>query len=169
MGLVAYKLHAEVLQSASDVEILSLKSVQKLAATLTDLRPLQIDMCPKSCLAYTGEFADLESCSRMHDGKICGEPHYLPKRTPKAKNKPRAQMMCLPIVPAIKAMFANADTSRLLRHRNKCLQKALKLLAASFMKYSDFGNSRVHIHHYQSLGLFQDSRDIAFAISTDGA
>src|SRR6202050_5454855 len=80
-------------------------------------------------------------------------------------------MMCLPIVPAIRAMFANADTSKLLHHRDKCLQKALHLLAtaSSAMKYSDFGDSRVHIHHYQSLGLFKDSQDIALGISTDGA
>ena len=80
-------------------------------------------------------------------------------------------MMCLPIVPAIRAMFANAETSDLLRHRDKCLQKALHLLATASdsMKYSDFGDSRVHIHHHRSLEIFKDSQDIAFAISADGA
>ena len=169
--VVAYKLHAQVHQRANGVEILSLASVRNLAATLTDLKPLQIDMCPKTCMAYTGEFADLKSCSRIHKGKTCGEPRFKNKRTPNAKNKPVAQMMCLPIVPAIRAMFANAHTSKLLRHRDKCLQKALHLLATASgaMTYSDFGDSRVHIHHHQSLGLFKDSRDMALGISTDGA
>ena len=157
--VLAYKLHAQVHQHANGVEILSLTSVLKLAATLTDLKPLQIDMCPKSCLTYTGDFANLEFCSHIHKGKTCGEPCYQPKRTPNAKNKPVAQMMCLPIVPAIRAMFANANTSNLLRYRDKCLQKALHLLATASgsMKHSDFGDSRVHIHHHQSLGLFKDS------------
>jgi hypothetical protein len=168
--VLAYKLHAQVLQHANAVEILSLASVRKLAEILTELKPLQVDMCPKSCMAYTGDFADLEFCSYIHKGKTCGQPRYQHKTTPNAKNKPVAQMMCLPIVPGIRAMFANADTSNLLRHRDKCLQKALHLLAtaAGAMKYSDFGDSRVHIHH-QSLGLFKDSRDIALGISTDGA
>ena len=51
--VLGYKLHAQVLQHANTLEILSLASVRKLAATLTDLEPEQVDMCPKSCLAYT--------------------------------------------------------------------------------------------------------------------
>ena len=145
--------------------------MQKLAATLTDLEPLQIDICPKTCLTYTGDFADLEFCPHIHKGKTCGEHHYQLKKNPNAKNNPVAQMTCFPIVPAIRAMFANTDTSNLLCHRDKCLQKALHLLvtASNAVKYSDFGDSRVHIHHHQSLGLFKDSGDIALGISTDGA
>src|ERR1700723_1363955 len=60
--VLAFKLHAEVLHQATGVEILALYSVQKLATALTELKPLQIDMCPKSCMEYTGTFAGLESC-----------------------------------------------------------------------------------------------------------
>src|ERR1700720_129745 len=68
-------------------------------------------------------------------------------------------------------MYANAETSTLLRHRDKCLQKALALIATASgaVQYSDFCDSQVHIHHYQSMGLFQDKQDIALALSTDGA
>ena len=169
--VLAYKLHAEVLHQATGVEVLALYSVQKLATALTELKPLQIDMCPKSCMAYTGTFAGLESCIHSRDGKICGEPRYKPKARPTAKNKPRAQMMALSVIASIKAMYANAETSTLLRHRDKCLQKALALIATASgaVQYSDFCDSKVHIHHYQSMGLFQDKRDIALALSTDGA
>ncbi|KIM73377.1 hypothetical protein PILCRDRAFT_15284 [Piloderma croceum F 1598] len=78
----AYKLHAEVLQSTNVAEILSLGSAKKLTATLTDFKPQQIDMCPQSCIAYTGEFADMKSCPYIHAGKLCGELHYLPKKNP---------------------------------------------------------------------------------------
>ena len=169
--VLAYNLHAKVYQHTSGEEILSLGSVRNLAATLTDLKPLHIDMCSKTCLAYTGDFANLEFCPRIHKGKTCGERCYQLKTNPNAKNKPVAQMMCLPIVPAIRATFANSDTSKLLRHRDKCLQKALHLLAAASgaVKYSDFGDSKVHMHHHQSLGLFKNSQDIALGMSTDGA
>ena len=60
--VLAYRLHAQVLQSASGIEILSLYSTQKLARSLTDLHPSQVDMCPQSCLAYEGEFAEMETC-----------------------------------------------------------------------------------------------------------
>ena len=165
--VIAYKFHAEVLHQATGIEILSLYSVQKLATALAELKPLQIDMCPKSCMAYTGKFAGMESCNYSRDGKICGELRYKPKARPSAQNKPRAQMMCLSVIATIKAMFANAETSNLLRSRDSCLQQALALIATASgaIKYSDFGNSKVHIHHHQSMGLFQDKRDIALALN----
>ena len=80
-------------------------------------------------------------------------------------------MMCLPVMATIKAMFSNADTSKQLRHRDTCLKQALHLVATApkAVKYSDFCDSRVHIHHYQAMDLLQDPQDIAFALSTDGA
>lgn len=168
----AYKLHAQVLQNATGMDIQSLHSARKLAMNLTELKPSQVDMCPRSCLAYTGEFAELQSCPHVNNnGKTCGEPRYRVKTKSTTQNKPRAQMMYLPIIATLKAMFANAETSRQLRYRDKCLQEVLHLVATApaTMKYSDFCDSKVHIHHYKSLGLFQDSRDIAFALSTDGA
>lgn len=113
--VLAYKLHAKVLQSATNIEIMSLHSVKKLATTLTDLIPLKVDMCPHSCIAYTGEFEVLESCPYIHKGVICGEPRYQAKATPTEEDKPRAQMLALPVTPTIRAMFANVETSNLLR------------------------------------------------------
>jgi hypothetical protein len=169
--VLAYRAHAHVLQSATGTEILSLHSARKLAMALTDLKPSQIDMCPRSCIAYTGEFEKLESCPYVLDGKVCGELRYKTKSKPTGENRPRAQMMYLSVITAIKAMFANVEFSRLLRHRDKCLQTALHLVATASgaAKYSDFCDAKVHMHHYQSMGLFKDPRDIAFALSTDGA
>jgi len=167
----AYKLHAQVLQEAADVEILSLHNVQKLAIALTDFLPIKVDICPQSCIAYTGEYENMTSCPHVRDGKMCGQQRYKERKKQFAPNKPRAQMMHLPVMATIKAMFANEETSGLLRHRDKCLQQALHIMATASgaHKYSDFADSKVHMHHYQSMDLFQDSRDIAFAISTDGA
>jgi hypothetical protein len=169
--VLAYKVHAQVLQDATGTTILSLYSAKELAKELTELTPEQIDMCPRSCIAYTGKFADMESCPYIRDGEKCSEPRYKPKIRPNAMDKPRAQMMCLPVMATIKAMFANADTSKLLRHRDKCLQEALHLVAtgSGVVKYSDFCDSTVHMHQYNHMDLFQDPRDIAFALSTDGA
>ena len=82
--VLAYRLHAQILQSATDVEILTLHSVKKLAATLADFEPEKVDMCPKSCIAYTGEFEDMEFCPYVRAGKQCGEPRYQTKRRPNA-------------------------------------------------------------------------------------
>ena len=71
----------------------------------------------------------------------------------------------------IKAMYANSKTLTLLQHQVKCLKEALHLfhIASQAYRYSDFCNSQVHIHHYKKMDLFKDSRDVALALSTDGA
>src|SRR4051812_49330770 len=50
----AYIEHQKVLEAATKIEVLSLFHVCKLAASLTDFHPTKVDMCPKSCIAYTG-------------------------------------------------------------------------------------------------------------------
>src|SRR5215510_2367596 len=158
----AYKMHAAVLKDATGLNILSLYNCQKLAIKLTKLEAYKVDICPNSCVAYAGSYENEKYCPYVKDGKTCGLPQY------RQKHKPNAQMMCLPIMATIKAMFANADTAALLRYRDTCLKQALHLVGTTIQKFSDFGNAKVHKEHY-CRGLFKDPRDIAFAISTDGA
>ena len=81
-------------------------------------------------------------------------------------------MLTLSILPWIMALFANAESSRILRQRDATLQQVLHLVATAAGKnqtFSDFGNSTVHQSHYEDQGLFREPRDLAFALSTDGA
>ncbi|KAF8333783.1 hypothetical protein F5887DRAFT_893111, partial [Amanita rubescens] len=105
---LAYILHAQVLQDATNVEILSLKLAKKLAMDLSGMRPQKIDICPNSCIAYTGVYESLANCPYIKDKKKCNEPRY------NKKSKPRAQMIYLSCFDVIKAMYANVETSRLL-------------------------------------------------------
>ena len=166
----AYKLHATVLEKATRTKIFSLNQVKKLAQALTKFTPQKIDMCPRSCIAYTGKYKGLDKCPYFHPkAKVyCYEKRY--HTTSRGHLKPRAQFQVLPIMSTIRAMFANADTAKLLRHRDSCLQEVLQLVGTAAMrKYSDYGDSQVHLIQHQHLGLFKDSRDIGFALSTDGA
>ena len=169
----AYNKYAELLEDELHIPILSKYKVEKLAAGLVDFKPSHADMCPNSCIAYTGDYENLDSCPFKRDKAkvICGEPRWVKQSGRKAQQKARAQVTCLPVAATIKALFANAETSQLLRHRDTCLKQALHLAATASGQrtYSDFGDSQVHQMHYQNLKLFQDPRDIAFALSTDGA
>ena len=169
--VLAYKLHAQNLQEATNTYIYSLHQVQKLASVLTQMKAEYVDMCPNSCIAYTGEYEELTSCPFIREGKVCGESRYATQQTSARIPKPRAQMMHMPVMSVVRGMFANAESSELLRYRDKCLQKVLKLVAASTetRAYSDFADSTVHEEHFNVLGLFRNKTDIAFALSTDGA
>ena len=163
----AYGLHAKVLGEASGTEILSLYSVRKLAIELTGLSTQLVDMCPKSCMAFTGEFKDLQACIHIRDKRRgpCGQPRY------DKKGFPRAQMLYTPIAPVIQSFYSNKDMAKAMRYRHEHLQMALKKLKpnSSPAEYSDFSDSINHINHFQEMHLFQNETDTAITISGDGA
>jgi Transposase family tnp2 len=169
-----YQYHATVLQSNLDTEILSLHKVKKLSQRLTGFYPKKVDMCPKSCIAYTGEYKDLDKCPYIPNQakEPCGMARYKEGGKPGTK-KPRAQVQILPVMATIRALYANADTSRLLRERDSRLKEALHLVGSATQmatrKFSDYGNSQVHVIQHQHMGLFKFIKDIALALSTDGA
>ena len=114
-------------QSDRDIEILSLYRIRKLALDLTGLNPSFVDMCPKSCMAFTGDSQSHTTCSY----KDCNEPCYKSQQSSKAKPKLRTTMLYMPITPIIQAYYANAETSHEMRHRDYCLKQALHALAVS--------------------------------------
>jgi hypothetical protein len=170
----AYNAHAQVLGGAIQEEILSLYKVRKLARELTGLNPCFVDMCPKSCMAFTGDSKSQKTCSYICNGKSCGESHYKPQSaSSRAEPKPRATMLYVPITPIIQAYYANAESSHEMRHRDQVLKQTLDALAqgagVNTLKKSEFANSVNHSRHYEELGLFRDKRDTALSISSDGA
>jgi hypothetical protein len=166
----AYSSHAQVLAEATGEEILTLYMVKQLAMNLTGIRPTWVEMCPRSCMAYTGGHQTQTPCSYQK----CSESRYRASQGPRAKSRPRATMLYVPIIPIIQALYANKDTSHQMQHRDECLKSALSVVAKAAGKHSDvkkseFANSNNHIHHYEELDLFKDSRDTALSISSDGA
>jgi hypothetical protein len=162
----AYKLHAEVLREATGMEIISLYMARKLAIELTGLSSQLVDMCPKSCMAFTGEFKDLQSCIYARDKRhVCGQPHY------DKKGRPRAQMLYTPIAPVIQTFYKNRKMAEAMRYRHEHLQKALKELkpGSSPTTYFDFSDTVNYINHFYNLQLFHDETDTAITISGDGA
>ena len=160
----AYQLHAEVLQNATNIEILTLYMVRKLATKLLGLSSQLVDMCPKSCMAYTGEFKDLQFCTHTRDrrNRPCGEPRF------DKKGLPRAQMIYNPIAPIIQSFYRNKGMAEAMRYRHQSLQDALKKLKDNGppTEYSDFSDSISHINHSH---LFEEETDTAITISGDGA
>lgn len=170
--VLAYNEHRKVLGAATQIEVFTLFRVRKLAASLTGFHPLKVDMCRKSCIAYTGAYQDLDACPHIStSGVLCGEPRFKTGSGQRKTRKPIAQVTVLPVMETIKALFANSESAHKIRHRDACLKAALNAVgnAVSQRKYSDFGDSSIHQYHHDHLHLFQDSRDIALALSTDGA
>src|SRR5271168_1236135 len=111
----AYEMHAKVLASHTGAIILTLYQAKKLAVKLTGFYATKIDMCSKSCIAYTGKYETLDKCPyKPGSGPICGSPRY--RTSCKGDKKPVAQCQMLPIMDSVRALFANAETSSEMRN-----------------------------------------------------
>ncbi|KAJ3876783.1 hypothetical protein F5051DRAFT_331198, partial [Lentinula edodes] len=58
--------------------LLSYAQVKSQIASLTGIHPITHDMCPNTCMAYTGPFADHESCPRCDTSRydlLTNHPH----------------------------------------------------------------------------------------------
>jgi len=60
-----------VLRQYPESEMLSYERVKRLIADLSGIYPIIHDMCPNSCLAYTGVWRDLDRCP------LCDEPRFI--------------------------------------------------------------------------------------------
>ena len=77
-----------ILQRHPNSHILSLYSVKKLVAEITGVVAVYNDMCINSCHAFTGPFAQLESCT------ICHETQYHAAQLASTKKKVPRQHFC---------------------------------------------------------------------------
>jgi hypothetical protein len=71
----AYSMHAAVLEKATGTKILSLYLANKLAISLTELIQIRTNMCPASCIAYTGCYENLDTCPYpLGKNTLCEKP-----------------------------------------------------------------------------------------------
>lgn len=84
------------------LDILSLDQVKKVIADLTGVLPIDHDMCPNSCIAYTGPFEDLKECP------MCRESRYdlvQLQLSHGRKKVPRQHFYTMPLGPQLQALW----------------------------------------------------------------
>jgi hypothetical protein len=136
----------------------SLTRIRRRIAFLSGIEPVDYDCCIKSCCCFTGPFAAQTTCP------YCGESRYT------ASGSPRKIFQYIPLAPRLCALYADADTARILRYRHD-YQPQPGVLADIFdgSHYRSLCQEKVTIEG-ESLGhkFFSQPTDIAIGLSTDG-
>lgn len=101
-------------------ELLSFDQIKRRIALLTGVHAIIKDMCPNTCIAFTGPFENLEACPR------CSETRIDP-----LSNKPRQSFYTLPIGPVVQALRREKTSSQKLNYFHEKTQKALTELKAT--------------------------------------
>ena len=142
-----------------DANVASWKQIQAHVSQLSGFEPQIYHCCINSCCCFVGPYAELSSCS------YCNESRY------DSDGKPRQIFTYLPVIPRLQAAFANRDMAAKMRYR-----------AHEYQHDPDIVKDVFDSSHYRSLLLkhvtvngrilshtfFNDSRDVALGISTDG-
>jgi hypothetical protein len=103
-----------ILRRFPECAILSYHSVKKLVTNISGVTSVMDDMCINSCHAFTGPFADDETCH------YCGEPHYDPDQLELTrKKKPRQQSCTIPLGPQIQALRRSPEGAMAMRYRDE--------------------------------------------------
>ena len=76
-------------------KFLSFDQVKRCICFLSGVIPLEYDMCPSSCIAYTGPYSEIDKCPQ------CQTPWYHP-----SSSKPQKQFLTILIRPVIQAFYS---------------------------------------------------------------
>ncbi|KZT54446.1 hypothetical protein CALCODRAFT_526830, partial [Calocera cornea HHB12733] len=79
-----------------------LACVERRVEYVSGLKSVSYDCCKNSCMAYTGSLTELDACP------WCKEPRRKPNGTP------YRQYQYLPLIPQLRAQYANAERAALL-------------------------------------------------------
>ncbi|KAF8829384.1 hypothetical protein HHX47_DHR3000929 [Lentinula edodes] len=138
--------------------LLSYAQVKSQIASLTGIHPITHDMCPNTCMAYTGPFADHESCPR------CDTSRY-----DLLTNRPRQQFYTLPLGPYIQTLYRDSKTAQLLGHFGERLQLLLEQVRRGepIEEYDDIccGKDILEALSSEKISL----NDVFLMVSMDGA
>ncbi|CDO68471.1 hypothetical protein BN946_scf184754.g5 [Trametes cinnabarina] len=137
----------------------SWKSIQARVAQISGFAPEIYDCCISSCMAYTGIYEQEASCP------FCQEPRR------DTLGRARQHFVYLPIIPRLKAQYANRDMANKLQYRAKDHHYepgTIKDVMDSVHYQSLLTKNVVIGEHTLPHRYLQDPRDAAFGLSTDG-
>lgn len=100
------------------------EQAKRLVSNVTGIDALVHHMCVNSCLAFTGPFAQADTCP------ICKEPRYDQLDTTNGRQIPRRTFHTYPLGPQLQAMYASPENARLMRHRAERTEEIRAQLAA---------------------------------------
>ncbi|THH20286.1 hypothetical protein EW146_g1041 [Bondarzewia mesenterica] len=116
-------VHHGILRHYPDSGMLTHAQIKRCIAEISGIVPILNDMCPNSCHAYTGPYADRETCA------FCSEPRYDPLVLAQSRGRkkvPRLEYRTIPIGPFLQAQKASEQSAQDLLYRKEVTEKIMR-------------------------------------------
>ena len=88
--------------------MLSFDQVKLRVRWLSGVVPIEHEMCPNSCVAYTGPYDELDRCPH------CTTPRYFPET-----GKPQKRFLTIPIGPVIQDLYGSRELAEHMHYYEK--------------------------------------------------
>jgi len=147
----------------------SLYHVKEYLAELTGIYCIETDMCPKSCIAYTGPYSNLDTCPK------CRTPRYDPDilaATNGQSRVPQRQCKSIPIGPQIQALHRSDEGSIAMGYRRRETTRILEELSAHgnvITEWEDFCHGSQYLNAARGEHPSIKMKDFVLLMSLDGA
>ena len=160
------------------LHIPSFERITPQMQTVAGYRASIYHCCPKNCKAYTGvdEPAHIDACS------LCGESRYQTPTSsirstghvssnipplPSTERKPRKSFLHIPLAPRLLLQYANPERAALLQsYPKKCVEEMEA--QGEDHDINDWWHGNIYKQLCSGGKVFQDYRDLAFLLCTDG-
>jgi hypothetical protein len=137
---------------------ISLYHITTALKKLVNIKPQWIDMCVRTCCAYTGQFKNNTHCP------YCDEPRYQKTEHHRQKKKSRYQFACFSLKERLKIQYENPNQANELQYRYIYTSRN------GFGKDGNIGDvfdGKCYLD-LLNMGYFQDESDVALTGSIDG-
>ncbi|KAJ7318071.1 hypothetical protein DFH08DRAFT_613361, partial [Mycena albidolilacea] len=156
LGSRAYDKMRRTFPQLSDLP--SLAKLQAEIGFISGVKPVKYDCCKQSCCCFVGPYADLNTCP------YCDEARY------DLRGRPRATFEYLPLIPRLKALFADPTMCEKLFY---CAQYETEdgKIRDVFDSFEYLHLCKEHVCVKDKLYahcFFEQDTDIAMGLSADG-
>lgn len=146
-------------------ELLSYNAVKNHIADTTGIYPIREDMCPNSCIAFTGPFKELDKCP------LCSTPRYDQAKFAASggKEKVGRAFYTMPIGPQLQALYRSPENAQNMQYRaeyTKAMEEVLER-AQGVEDYGDIFDGSDYLAAVENGHISEDS--ILLMLSVDGA
>ncbi len=126
---------------------------------LSGVVPIFYDMCPDTCVGFTGPLADCDRCP------MCGKERYR-----SGTRDPHRQFVTIPLGPVIQALYGSLETAEKMHYRERTTTEILEYARThdgNLKEYSDTTCGREFLNAVETGRI--KNHDVLVQLSLDGA
>ena len=138
---------------------LSFGQMRRRVEQLSGVVPITYDMCPDTCVGFTGPLVDCETCP------ICGKDRYR-----SGTHEPHRQFITVPLGPVIQALYGSLETAEKMHYRERATTKILEYARehnGKLNEYNDTTCGRDYLDAVETGKIKND--DVLVQLSLNGA